>query len=163
LSRTLITDELTLEPLDPADAHELAPLLDDPGLHEYIGGKPLTEPALEARYRRLVRGAPPASGATWHNWTVRRRADGLAVGTAQATVADGDASLAWVVASRWQGRGYGSEVARALVGWAEREGWTASANVHPSHTASERVASNAGLRPSGERAAGERVWRVPDR
>jgi RimJ/RimL family protein N-acetyltransferase len=75
-------------------------------------------------------------------------------------VADGDASLAWVVASRWQGRGYGGEVARALVSWAQEEGLTASANIHPGHTASERVASRAGLRPTEDWAAGERVWRL---
>ena len=160
MSRSLVAGELSLDPLEPADAHELAPLLDDPALHEFIGGEPLSEPELEARYRRLVGGAPQGSGATWLNWTIRRRADGRAVGTAQATVADGDASLAWVVASRWQGQGYGSEVARALVAWAEGEGLTASANVHPRHRASERVAARAGLRPTGEWAAGERVWRL---
>ena len=162
LSRTLIAGELTLDPLEPADAHELASLLDDRNLHEFIGGEPLTEPALEARYHRLVAGAPSGSGVTWLNWTIRRRADGQAVGTAQATVVDRDAALAWVVASKWQGRGYASDVARALVAWAEREGLTASASVHPRHTASERVASRAGLRPTGDWAADERVWRVPD-
>jgi RimJ/RimL family protein N-acetyltransferase len=161
VSQSLLARQLRLDPLEPEDAHELAPLLDDPGLHEFIGGEPLSEPELEARYRRLVRGAPSGSGTTWLNWTIRRRADGRAVGTAQATVAGGDASLAWVVASRWQGRGYASEAARALVAWAEGEGLTASANVHPGHTASERVAARAGLRPTGEWAAGERVWRGP--
>ncbi len=160
MSRALIAGELRLDPLEPPDAHELAPLLDDPGLHEFIGGEPLTEPALEARYRRLVRGAPPGSGVGWHNWTIRRLADGQAVGTAQATAADGHALLAWVVASKWQGRGYGSEAARAMVSWAEQEGLTATANVHPGHKASERVASRAGLRPTDDWAAGERVWRV---
>jgi RimJ/RimL family protein N-acetyltransferase len=160
LTQSILAGELRLDPLEPADAHELAPLLDDASLHEFIGGEPLSEPALEARYRRLVRGAPPGGGVTWLNWTIRRVVDGRAVGTAQATVADGDASLAWVVASRWQGRGYGSEAARALVAWAEGEGLTASAKVHPGHTASERVAASAGLRPTGEWAAGERVWRL---
>jgi RimJ/RimL family protein N-acetyltransferase len=160
VSGSILAGDLRLDPLEPADAHELAPLLDDPGLHEFIGGEPLSEPALEARYRRLVRGAPPGSGATWLNWTIRRVADGRAVGTAQATVVDGDATLAWVVASRWQGRGYGSEAARALVSWAEQEGLAAKANVDPRHAASERVAASAGLRPTGEWADGERIWRV---
>jgi RimJ/RimL family protein N-acetyltransferase len=162
VSPSLAAGELRLDPLQPADAGELAPLLDDPGLHEFIGGEPLSEPELEARFRRLVRGAPPGSGATWLNWTIRRRADGRAVGTAQATLIDGDATLAWVVAAKWQGRGYGSEAARALVAWAEGEGLTASANVHPGHMASERVAARAGLRATDDWAAGERVWRRPD-
>lgn len=100
---------VTLDPLTPADAHELAPLLEDPGLHQFIGGEPFVGRELEARYRRLAQGAPPGSGECWHNWTIRRRADGRAVGTAQATVAGTNAALAWVVASRWQGHGYASE------------------------------------------------------
>jgi RimJ/RimL family protein N-acetyltransferase len=160
---SLPAGELRLDPLVAEDAKELAPLLDDPGLHEFIGGQPLSEAALEARYRRLVRGAPAGGGATWLNWTIRRQADGRAVGTAQATVTRGDAALAWVVAGAWQGRGYGTEAARALVDWAKRNGLAPRANIAPGHTASERVASRAGLRPSGQWAAGERVWREPDR
>jgi RimJ/RimL family protein N-acetyltransferase len=155
-------DTVSLDPLEPADVHELAPLLNDPALHEFIGGQSLSERELEARFRRLLRGAPPDSGATWLNWTIRRRVDGQAVGTAQATLVGLDAALAWVVASRWQGRGYASDAARALVAWASDRGLTATAAVHPRHAASERVASRAGLRPTSEWASGERVWRVAD-
>ena len=154
-------DQVRLDPLEVADAHELAPLLDDPGLHEFIGGGPLSEAELERRYRRLVAGAPEGSGETWFNWTIRRRADGRAVGTAQATVAGGEAALAWVIAARWQGRGYASQAARALIAWAQASGVAVAASIAPGHTASERVASRAGLCPTGEWAAGERVWRRP--
>jgi RimJ/RimL family protein N-acetyltransferase len=154
----LLTDALILDPLRAEDARELAPVLAGSGLHEFIGGEPLPEPALEARYQRLVAGAPQGSGSTWLNWTIRRRADGRAIGTAQATVAGPNASLAWVVASEWQGRGYASEAAQALVAWTTREGLAPSANIHPGHAASERVAARAGLRPTGEWAEGERVW-----
>ena len=156
----LVTDDLHLDPLAISDARELAPLLDDPGLHEFIGGEPLSEADLEARYRRLVGGAPPEGGATWLNWTLRRRADGQAVGTAQATVTGGEATLAWVVARRWQGNGYASEAARALVDWVRANGLLPAANIAPCHVASERVAERAGLRPSDDWAAGERVWRL---
>ena len=151
--------ELTLDPLEVADAHELAPLLDDPRLHEFIGGGPLSEADLVERYRRLVGGAPEGSGARWLNWTIRRRADGRAVGTAQATVTRGDAALAWVIVSGWQGRGYGARAAHALVGWASHSGLTASAHIAPGHEASERAALRAGLRPTPDWAGGERVWR----
>jgi len=155
----IVGQAVRLDPLEPADAHELAPLLDDARLHDFIGGKPLSAPELEARYRRLVQGAPVGSDATWLNWTIRRSADGRPVGTAQATVVGDEVSLAWVVASRWQGRGYASDAARALVEWAGGRGLTAKANVHPRHAASERVASQAGLSPTDEWVAGERVWR----
>jgi RimJ/RimL family protein N-acetyltransferase len=157
----ILAGELSLDPLAASDAQELAPLLDDARLHEFIGGEPLSEAELEARYRRLVKGAPPGSGATWLNWTIRRREDGRAVGTAQATVTGGEAVLAWVVASAWQGRGYATEAARALVAWAQGNGLEPRANIHPQHAASERVGSQAGLRPSDELAAGERIWRLP--
>jgi len=127
----LVAGDLHLDPLAISDARELAPLLDDPGLHEFIGGEPLSEADLEARFRRLVGGAPPSSGATWLNWTLRRRADEQAVGTAQATVAAGVAALAWVVASKWQGRGYATEAARALVDWAGANGLSPAANIAP--------------------------------
>jgi RimJ/RimL family protein N-acetyltransferase len=150
--------EIVLVPLTPEDAHELAPLLDDPELHRFIGGSPLSEEELVERYRHLDRGAPQESGQTWLNWTIRRQADGAAVGTAQATVSGGDASLAWVVASPWQGRGYAGDAARALVAWAQARGLKATANVHPGHAASEKVATRAGLRPTGAWAGDERVW-----
>ena len=151
--------ELTLDPLEVADADELAPLLDDSGLHRFIGGEPLSKPELEARYRRLVAGSPPSSGDTWINWTIRRRADGRAVGTAQATVAGGDAALAWVVADEFQGLGYASAAARALAEWARCAGLAPVANIAPGHVASERVAMRAGLHPTDAWVGGERVWR----
>jgi RimJ/RimL family protein N-acetyltransferase len=157
----IVAETVRLDPLEPADAHELASLLDDPRLHDFIGGKPLSEPELEARYRRLAQGPPVGSDAAWLNWTMRLTADGRAVGTAQATVVREEAALAWVVASRWQGKGYATDAARALVAWADRHGLSAKANIHPSHAASERVAMRAGLRPTDEWVAGERVWRVP--
>jgi RimJ/RimL family protein N-acetyltransferase len=156
---SLTGEEVTLDPLRPEDAAELAPLLDDPLLHRFIGGEPLSPGELEARYRRLAAGSPSGSDAVWLNWTIRRRADTQAVGTAQATVVGATAQLAWVVASRWQGRGYASDAALALVKWAAEHGLTATAHVDPSHTASERVASHAGLRPTSDWVDGERVWR----
>ena len=82
---TLLAGDLRLDPLEVGDASELAPLLDDPALHEFIGGRPLAEPELEARYRRLVAGAPArqrrAAGSTGRSvakptagpWARRRR------------------------------------------------------------------------------------------
>jgi RimJ/RimL family protein N-acetyltransferase len=78
-------------------------------------------------------------------------------------MADDNAALAWVIASDWQGRGYATETARALVAWAQRNGLTPMANIHPQHAGSERVAARAGLEPTDERVAGERVWRAPPR
>ena len=155
--------ELTLDPLEVGDADELAPLLDDPALHEFTGGRPLSKPELEARYRRLVRGAPEDSGATWLNWTVRRRADGRAVGTAQATVTGDEPRSRGSSPRSGRATATASAVARALVAWAQRNGLEPTANIAPGHEASERVAARAGMSPTDEWAAGERVWRAPAR
>jgi RimJ/RimL family protein N-acetyltransferase len=150
---------VVLAPLTAADAGELAPLLDDPELHRFIGGEPLTRPALAERYMRLEGGAPEGSRESWLNWVIRRREDLQAVGTAQATVRGDTASVAWVVGSEWQGRGYASAAARGLVAWLRGElGLTVVANIHPDHEASERVAQGAGLRLTERRVEGERVW-----
>jgi RimJ/RimL family protein N-acetyltransferase len=151
--------ELDLIPLTAADAAELAPLLDDPALHRYIGGEPLSPAELEERYRRLEAGAPPERGEEWLNWVIRRREDGQAVGTAQATIRGDTALVAWVIATAWQGRGYAKATARALVAaLADARGLDVLANIHPEHVASERVAQAAGLTLTDRWADGERVW-----
>ena len=155
--------ELDLVPLTAADAAELAPLLDDPALHRFIGGEPLSLPELEERYRRLEAGAPPDRNEEWLNWVIRRRADGQAVGTAQATVRGDTVLVAWVIATVWQGRGYAKAAAQALVGWLRADrGLTVVANIHPEHAASEHVAQAAGLTLTDRWADGERVWSTGD-
>ena len=50
LDRGWLTGRLDLEPLVVAHAAELAPLLDDPSLHEFTGDAPLPADDLAARY-----------------------------------------------------------------------------------------------------------------
>jgi RimJ/RimL family protein N-acetyltransferase len=97
----------------------------------------------------------------WRNWVVRRRADARPVGTVQATIgrrAGGwTAEIAWVVGVAWQGRGYASEAARALVAWLGRHDvQEIVAHIHPDHAASARVATWAGLRPPAARSTASR-------
>ena len=93
---------------------------------------------------------------------IRLADGGQAIGHLQATVLDGDrsADIAWLVGIAWQGRGYASEAARALVGWLEANDIdTITAHVHPEHVASARVAERAGLEATTEVEDGEVVWR----
>ncbi len=120
---------LELEPLRVEHAQEMAPLLDDPGLHTYIGGRPATLAQLQERYRRQVVGRSPAGSQLWLNWVARRREDARAVGTVQATVTDGaagqdgpTAEVAWVVATAYQGQGYAREAAQVMVTWLRAQG-----------------------------------------
>jgi RimJ/RimL family protein N-acetyltransferase len=71
-------------------------------------------------YARLVARSPDPD-KVWLNWIVRRRSDAQAMGTVQATLTMRDcestANVAWVIGVDWQGQGFASEAARALVGW----------------------------------------------
>ncbi|MFD8012312.1 GNAT family N-acetyltransferase [Streptomyces sp. NPDC058955] len=150
-------ERLELVPLEVSHAEEMVGVLGDPALHRFIGGAPEGLEELRARYVRWAAGAPEP-GTSWCNWVVRERDGGRLVGTVQATVAGGVAEVAWVVGTAWQGRGYASEAARALVGWLRPRVRTVVAHVHPDHAASAAVARAAGLVPTGEVHDGEVRW-----
>jgi RimJ/RimL family protein N-acetyltransferase len=158
---TIETDRLRLDPLAPDDADEMTPALSDPELYRFIGGAPPTVDELRGQYAAWIAG-PSRAGEAWHNWAIRLAADGAAIGHVQATVVDdgGRADIAWILGTRWQGRGYATEAAIAMVRWLESDGvGTITAHVHPQHAASARVAERAGLEPTDEVEGGEVVWR----
>jgi RimJ/RimL family protein N-acetyltransferase len=158
-AETIGTRRLTLLPLEPSHAEEMAEVLADPRLHEFIGGVPLSADRLRVRYERLVAG-PEDLGVVWCNWVVRLDSADRLTGTVQATVVGERAEVAWVVGTAWQGQGIAKEAARGLVGWLHRQGVTAVvAHVHPEHLASAAVAAAVGLAPTAERQDGEIRWR----
>ncbi|MEU7020109.1 GNAT family N-acetyltransferase [Streptomyces sp. NPDC046203] len=162
----LRTARLDLEPLRVDHAPEMAVALADPALHDFIGGTPLSEPELRARYVRLLAGPAEAGSAAWCNWVLRLRGDGPgrgeAVGTVQATVARDGAEIAWVVGTPWQGRGLAREAAGALADWLRGRGVPSLvAHVHHGHHASAAVAAAAGLAPTEVFQDGERRWESP--
>jgi RimJ/RimL family protein N-acetyltransferase len=156
------TERVSLVPLEVEDAEEMAAVLGDERLHEFIGGRPLTLDELRGQYTRLVAGSSDPD-EVWLNWIVRRRTDSQPVGTVQATVTDGGqaAHVAWVIGAEWQGRGFGSEAARALVDWLRNRGvLDVVAHIHPAHEASAAVATRAGLTPTADEVDGETVWKA---
>jgi len=158
----LKTARLSLAPLREVDSDEMARVLADPALYAFTGGEPPDPQGLRERYARLVVGHSSDGAQIWHNWIVRTTADGAAIGTIQATVSSEEptAEIAWVIGVPWQGRGYATEAAQALVAWLEAIGMgTIVAHIHPEHQASSSVAARAGLMPSDEIEDGERVWR----
>ncbi|WP_141583879.1 GNAT family N-acetyltransferase [Actinomadura sp. WMMA1423] len=186
IADTIRTQRLVLEPLEVHHAEEMAPVLDDPRLHRYIGGEPLTLDELRARYAHLAAGPAPFHQEYWLNWIVRRVRDGQAVGYVQATVTPAApeftvasasagatvtpgpprlvASVAWVIGMPYQGFGFATEAARALLDRLAAHGLRdVVATVHPDNRASATVASRIGLRPTGETRDGETVWRLPRR
>ncbi|MBD7919370.1 GNAT family N-acetyltransferase [Cellulomonas sp. Sa3CUA2] len=160
----LSTARLSLEPLRTDHADEMFDVLDDPGLHTYIGGDPASREELGDLYARQVVGSSPDGTQGWLNWVLRRHDTGRAVGTVQATLTHGpdggrEAELAWVVAGDEQGRGYAREAAVAVAGWLREDGvGTLVAHVHPDHDASAGVARAVGMRPTGTVVDGEVRW-----
>jgi RimJ/RimL family protein N-acetyltransferase len=161
---SIATDRLDLVPLRVADAAAMVAVLADPALYTYIGGAPPTRVDLVRRFRAQVAGRSPDGREAWHNWIVRERGSEAAVGFVQATIVDDDppsAAIAWVIGTPWQGRGYATEAARALVVWLEASAVRSIvAHIHPDHGASAAVAARAGLEPTDELVEGERVWRL---
>jgi RimJ/RimL family protein N-acetyltransferase len=159
------TPRLDLLPLQVTYAAEMASVLADPALHDFIGGAPLCAADLLARYRRLVAGsADPA--VSWCNWVILLRGEGCLTGTVQATIAAGaagagsEAEIAWVVGTPWQSQGIATEAARGLVGWLWQQSvGVVTACIHPDNGASAAVAAAAGLQPTDSWSDGEVVWR----
>jgi RimJ/RimL family protein N-acetyltransferase len=145
-----------------ADAAEMVDVLSAEALYAYTGGAPPSLGDLRARYAEQVAGRSPDGREEWRNWILRHQPGGQAVGYVQATITDEArrAEIAWVVGLRWQGRGYATEAAQALIGWLDARGiQVIQARIHPEHAASAAVARRAGLRPSGVVEDGEQLWR----
>jgi RimJ/RimL family protein N-acetyltransferase len=160
----LESDRLVLEPLRVEHADELAPVLDDPALHEFTGGRPATPDELRRRFERQVKRRSPDGRDEWLNWTVRERATGQAVGIAQATVTTDQtgpkASLAWVIATPYQGQGLAKEATGLVAAWLRARGVARlGAHIHPDHHASMAVARSLGLIPTDALVDGEVTWR----
>jgi RimJ/RimL family protein N-acetyltransferase len=155
---------LRMVPLTVADAAEMVRVLSGDALYAYTGGAPPGLDELRARYARQVAGRSPDGREEWRNWILRRQPGGQAVGYVQATITDAgrSAEIAWVVGLLWQGQGYATEAALALVGWLDSRGvQVIQARIHPGHAASAAVARRAGLRPSGAIEYGEQLWLRP--
>ncbi|MEV5608077.1 GNAT family N-acetyltransferase [Streptomyces sp. NPDC052225] len=156
----LESERLALEPLTVAHAREAFAFLDDARLHRWTGGAPPAFEDLELRFRRQAAGHSPDGSQGWLNWMVRRRSDGVLVGTVQATLdADGGAEIAWVVGYAFQGHGYGTEGARAMTHWLRDAGVRRlTAHVHPENIASAGIAGALGLTATDEVDDGEIRW-----
>jgi RimJ/RimL family protein N-acetyltransferase len=80
------TPRLTLEPLRVEHAGEMAEVLADPRLYDYIGGTPPSPAQLRTRYALQVAGHSPDRRHGWLNWIVRERGTDAAIGSVQATI-----------------------------------------------------------------------------
>ena len=157
------TDRLDLLPSSVDDAADLFPLLKDPSLGRYTGeAPPVDVHAVRARFESWASRRSPDGSELWLNWILRRRADGSAVGTVQATVGDGDAAIAWTVGTAFQGRGFATEAGGALIDWlrATLNVSVIVGSIHPENVASQTAAQRVGLAPTGRTHDGEVLWEL---
>jgi alpha-ribazole phosphatase/probable phosphoglycerate mutase len=157
----IITERLTLFPLKVTDADEMAKVLADPDLYTFTGGTPPTPATLRTRYATLATGHSPDDHQEWRNWIIRRHTDNRAIGTVQATITDHEsrAEIAWIIGVPWQGMGYATEAASALLTWLDTRNIPhVQAHIHPDHHASTTVATHLGLTPTPHIHDGERRW-----
>ncbi|HEY8112825.1 MAG TPA: GNAT family N-acetyltransferase [Actinomycetes bacterium] len=158
---------IVLTPLRVSGADEMVAVLSSPELYVH-GGEPPTLDRLRRRYSDLVVGHSPDLMQEWLNWIVRLKGrHAAAVGTVQATIMreDGRAEVAWIIGADWQGHGYGSEAAAAMVHALIEAGapWV-TVHIHPDHGASQAVARACRLSPTEEFLDGERwEWRSDGR
>lgn len=113
----LATARLSLEPLTARHAEEMAPLLSDKELYEFLALDPPTSvEALAERYERLSRGYPDAGDEVWLNWIIRERDSGSAIGYVQATIyEDMSCELSVMIARELWAKGFATEACRAVL------------------------------------------------
>ena len=114
--RPVAGDGILLEPQVASHAPEMFVLLQDPAIYEYENEPPESEAWLAQRFARLESRGSPDGRETWLNWIVRLPG-GEAAGYVQATIdAAGNASIAYILASRFWGRGLAGRAVEAMIG-----------------------------------------------
>jgi len=145
----LDTERLRLEPLRIFHAAEMTRVLADIDLYEFTGGEPPTFEQLTRRYTLMYAGSRNEA-EQWHNWILRSKQAGKAVGHVQATVDPFKVELAWTIGSRWQKQGFARESSMAMSRWLVAHGPSRQdAWIHPDHDASSAVARHLGMTNTG--------------
>jgi len=114
--RVLTAQGITLEPQVASHAPAMFDLLCDPAIYEYENEPPRSLEWLRARFARLESRKSPDGKQQWLNWIVRLESGDVA-GYVQASVyPDGRASIAYVLGSRYWGKGIASRAVVAMIG-----------------------------------------------
>jgi RimJ/RimL family protein N-acetyltransferase len=152
------SERAVLVALRSGDADDLAGLLDEPDLREWLGASDVRE--LRDRFTAWESRRSPDDAELWLNWVVRERQDGRALGWVQATVRESDATVAYALLPAERGAGAASDAVRTLVRWLHtRLGVrTVTAEIDDANAASARVAVAAGFERTIHRAGDEVVW-----
>ena len=161
----LTAARLMLEPLSVKHATSMVDVLAASSLYDFTGGEKPSLKQLENRYAAQVVGHSEDGSQWWLNWVVIQRDERQPVGFVQATVANDGAQLvadiAWMISPSWQGRGFASEAAQAMLEWLRSRGvHRFTAHIHPANRASMHVAQNQGLCATLSEKDGETRWQT---
>ena len=114
--QTIVTSELTLEPLSTSHTEVMFELLSDQAIYRHLDYPP--PPSVEHLrdvYARLEARRSPDGSEAWLNWVIRPHGQPL-VGYVQATVTSNrSAYVAYVLGSRHWGHGYAQKAMRAML------------------------------------------------
>jgi RimJ/RimL family protein N-acetyltransferase len=113
--RTVRASLCILEPQVTAHAREMFTVLSDPAIYEFENAPPQSEAWLTERFARLESRRSADGTEHWLNWVVRCSSGELA-GYVQASVSGTTAYVAYVLASRYWGRGLGRCAVDAMLG-----------------------------------------------
>ena len=115
MQRPLASSRLILEPQVAAHADEMFAVLSDPAIYQYENEPPASVEWLRERFARLESRRSDDGQQQWLNWVLRLRGAGL-IGYVQATVfPTGVAMIAYVLSSRYWGRGLAREACEAML------------------------------------------------
>lgn len=113
--RVINTPTLTLEPQTVAHAEEMFAVLCDPAIYEYENEPPLSTEWLRVRFAKLESRQSADGQEQWLNWVIRLPTSEL-IGFVQATVRpNGNAGIAYVLASAFWGRGLAKTSVVAMI------------------------------------------------
>lgn len=114
--RIVATPTLTLEPQTVAHAEEMFAVLSDPAIYEHENEAPPSLEWLRTRFAKLESRQSVDGQQQWLNWVIRLPTSEL-IGFVQATVhRNGNAGIAYVLASAYWGRGLAREAVVAMMG-----------------------------------------------
>jgi [ribosomal protein S5]-alanine N-acetyltransferase len=114
--RSIETPALTLVPQVAAHAEQMFAVLNDPALYEYENEPPPSLDWLRTRFIALESRRSRDGQERWLNWVIQLPTPEL-IGYVQATVrADGHAGVAYILASRFWGRGLAYAAVNAMLG-----------------------------------------------
>jgi RimJ/RimL family protein N-acetyltransferase len=113
--RSIAAGNVVLEPQVAAHAEEMFAVLSDPAIYEHENEPPATVEWLRERFTRLESRESTDRTQIWLNWALRVPTAGL-IGYVQATVLPtGRAAIAYVLASKYWGRGLAREACQAML------------------------------------------------